>query len=160
MNLVRTLGHHFLFALESTRTVALSAEARAKGQFQAVQTLAFADEHPLRVCLRSVQDAVLVTRPVFTNKDGSQGMLYPVSSDTDLTQTQLTTIYQRRWKVEEYHKSLKQNASRGKSPTKSLPTQTNHFFAALLAYGKLETLKLKWGIGHIFVSKPNSIAWA
>ncbi len=148
MNLVRALGHHFIFALESTRTVALSAEARAKGQFQAVQTLVFPDEHPLRVYLRSVQEAVLVTRQVFTNQDGSQGVLYLVSSDTDLTQTQLTTIYQRRWKVEEYHKSLKQNASMGKSPTKTLTTQTNHFFAALLAYGKLEVLKLKWSIGH------------
>ena len=36
----------------------------------------------------------------------------------------------------------------GKSPTKTLTTQTNHFFAALLASGKLEVLKLKWGFGH------------
>ena len=148
MNLVRALDHHFLFALESSRTVALSAEARAKGQFQAVQTLAFPDEQPLRVYLRSVQEAVLVTRQIFTNKDDSQGTLYLVSSDTDLTQAQLTTIYQRRWKVEEYHKSLKQNASMGKSPTKTPATQTTHFFAALLAYGKLEVLKLKHGLGH------------
>ncbi len=61
-NLVRALGHHFGFALAGSRTVALRTEARAKGQFQAVQTLAFADEHPLRVFLRSVQEAVLVTR--------------------------------------------------------------------------------------------------
>ena len=50
-------------------------------------------------------------------------MLYLVSSDTDLDQAQMTTIYQRRWKVEEYHKSLKQNASMGKAPTKTLATQ-------------------------------------
>lgn len=36
-------------------------------------------------------------------------VVYLVSSNTDLTQAQLTTIYQRRWKVEEYHKSLKQS---------------------------------------------------
>lgn len=148
MNLVRALGHHFLFALESSRTVALSAAARAKGQFQAVQSLAFPDEQPLRVYLRAVQEAVLVTRQVFTNKDGSRGTLYLVSSDTDLTQPQLTTIYQRRWKVEEYHKSLKQNASMGKSPTRTPATQTTHFFAALLAYSKLEVLKLQHGLGH------------
>ncbi|RZK27143.1 MAG: IS4/IS5 family transposase, partial [Hymenobacter sp.] len=148
MQLVRALGHDFIFALESSRTVALSAEARAAGQFQAVQTLAFPDKQPLRVYLRSVQEAVLVTRQVFTNQDGSQGTLYLVSSDTDLTQAQLTTIYQRRWKVEEYHKSLKQNASMGASPTKTPATQTTHFFAALLAYSKLEILKLKHGVGH------------
>jgi len=28
------------------------------------------------------------------------------------------------------------------------PPQTTHFFAALLAYGKLEILKLKHGAGH------------
>jgi len=32
----------------------------------------------------------------------------------------LTTIYQRRWKVEEYHKSLKQIASMGTAPTETL----------------------------------------
>ena len=74
--------------------------------------------------------------------------MYLVSSDTDLDQAQMTTIYQRLWKVEEYHKSLKQNASMGKAPTKTLATQATHFFAAVLAYTKLEVLKLKCGIGH------------
>ncbi|AWM32651.1 hypothetical protein DDQ68_07545 [Hymenobacter nivis] len=137
MTLVHALGHHFAFALESSRTVALSEGARAQGQFQAVHSLVFPDALPLRGYLRSVQGTVLVTRQVFINKDGTQGILYLVSSDTDLTQAQLTTIYQRRWKVEEYHKSLKQNASMGKSPTKTLTTQANHFLAAVLAYIKL-----------------------
>ena len=148
LNAVLDLGHHFVVALESSRTVALSEAARAQGRFQALDALAFPDEQPLRVLLRSVQPAVLVTRQVFTNKDGSQGVLYLVSSDTNLNQAQLMTIYQRRWKVEEYHKSLKQNASMGKSPTKIPDTQANHFFAAILAYTKLEVLKLKCGAGH------------
>ena len=148
MNTVLELGHDFVLALESSRTVALSEAARAQGQFQALDTLAFPDGQPLRVFLRSVQPAVLVSRHVFTNQDGSQGVLYLVSSDTCLNQAQLTTIYQRRWKVEEYHKSLKQNASMGKSPTKNPDTQANHFFAAILAYTKLEVLKLRCGMGH------------
>ena len=32
---------------------------------------------------------------------------YLVTSDTTLTVEQITTLYQKRWKVEEYHKSLK-----------------------------------------------------
>ena len=36
----------------------------------------------------------------------------------------------------------------GKSPTKTLATQATHFFAVVLAYTKLEGLKLKCGIGH------------
>jgi hypothetical protein len=148
LNAVLALGHDFVMALESSRTVALSEAERAQGRFHALDTLSFPDEQPLRVWLRSVQPAVLVTRQLFTNKDGSQGVLYLVSSDTSLTHAQLTTIYQRRWKVEHYHKSLKQNASMGKSPTKTPDTQANHFFAAILAYTKLEVLKLRHGLGH------------
>nr|WP_162549922.1 transposase [Hymenobacter nivis] len=148
LNAVLELGHGFVMALESSRTVALSEGARAQGQFHAVDTPAFPAEQPLRVFLRSVEPAVLVSRQVFINKDGSHGVLYLVSSDTSLNQVQWTTIYQRRWKVEEYHKSLKQNASMGKSPTKKPDTQANHFFAAILAYSKLEALKVRHGIGH------------
>jgi hypothetical protein len=36
----------------------------------------------------------------------------------------------------------------GKSPTKTPDTQANHFFDAILAYIKLELLKLKCGMGH------------
>ena len=97
---------------------------------------------------------MLVTRQVFTNQDGNQGVLYLVSSDTDLDQAQLTTIYQRGWKVEEYNKSLIKNASMAKSLTKTLATQATHCFAAVLAYTKLKVLKLKCGIGH-FRLKPH-----
>ena len=96
LNAVLDLGHGFVMALESSRTVALSEAARAAGQFHALDTLAFPDEQPLRVFLRSVEPAVLVTRQVFINKDGSQGVLYLVSSDTSLNLVQLTPIYQRR----------------------------------------------------------------
>ena len=36
----------------------------------------------------------------------------------------------------------------GQSPTKKPGTQANHFFAAILAYTKLEVLKLWYGLGH------------
>jgi hypothetical protein len=149
MNFVtKNLGRHFVFAVEASRTVALSEQQRAGGEFRRLDALDFSDKEPQQVYLRSVKQAVVVVRQVFTNKDGSQGILYLISSDTALTYAQLTAIYQRRWKVEEYHKSLKQNASLTKSPTKAVNSQANHFFASFLAYLKLEALKLKHGIGH------------
>ena len=148
MNQVRALGHDFIFALPTSRTVALSEVRRGNGQFQALDTLVFPEGQPLRVWLRGVVEAVLVVRQVFTNKDGSQGVLYLVSSDTRLTWEQITIIYQKRWKIEEYHKSLKQNTSMGKSPTKTIGTQANHFFSSILAYIKLEKLTRQLGIGH------------
>ena len=36
----------------------------------------------------------------------------------------------------------------GKSPTKKPDTQANHFFATILAYSKLEALKMRHGVGH------------
>lgn len=83
-----------------------------------------------------------------TNDDGSAGILYLVSSDTDLSYERITSIYKKRWKVECYHKSLKQNASLEKSPTKTRTTQTNHFFASLYAYIKLESLKICTKLNH------------
>ena len=50
--------------------------------------------------------------------------------------------------MEEYHQSLKQNTSMGKSPTKTIDAQANHFFASILAYIKLEKLTLRLSIGH------------
>jgi hypothetical protein len=50
--------------------------------------------------------------------------------------------------VEVYHKSLKQNASLEKSPTRTETTQRNHLYGSLCANIKLERLKLKRGINH------------
>jgi len=46
------------------------------------------------------------------------------------------------WKVEEYHPSLKQNASLAKSPTRTETTQTNTFVAALWSFVKILLLKV------------------
>ena len=100
--LVRQPGHHFVFALDSSPTVALSEAARADGQLQALHTLDFPVERPRRVYLRAVEQAVLVNREVFPDEDQSAGVLYLLSSDTDLNQATRRPIYPRRWKVEEY----------------------------------------------------------
>ena len=143
------LHKHFIMAIESSRTAALSEQDRAAGKFQRVDDMAELKEGECKVVyLKSVEKPVLLAKQVFTNKDGSQGTLYLVSSDTTLDFDGITTIYQKRWKVEEYHKSLKQNASLAKSPTKSIATQANHFFASVLAFVKLEKIKIKNGLGH------------
>jgi hypothetical protein len=60
----------------------------------------------------------------------------------------VSRLYQRRWNVEPYHKSLKQNASLEKSPTQTVTSQTNHFFASLCGYIKLEMLKRSTKLNH------------
>jgi len=51
------------------------------------------------------------------------------------------TTYHKRWGVECYHKSLKQNVSLAKSPPQTVTTQPHHFFAALCGFITLERLK-------------------
>jgi len=45
--------------------------------------------------------------------------------------------------IEVYHKSLKNNVSLAKSPTKVKRSQLNHVFASLYAFVQLESIKLK-----------------
>ena len=149
MNFVKiTLQKEFVMPLKGNRKVALSVDAKQQGRYQRVDTLALEPMQPVTVYLEGVEFALLLIKQVFTNEDGSTGIQYLVSSDTTLDGNGITTIYQKRWNVEPYHKSLKQNASLEKSPTQTVTTQTNHFFAALCGYIKLELLKGDTKLNH------------
>jgi hypothetical protein len=142
------LERHFIMALKRNRKVALSVQDKGQGRYQTVSTLDLPEGTVQEVYLESVDFPLLLTQQVFINGDGSTGMLYLVTSDMTLDAAHLTTIYQTRWKVEEYHRSLKQNASLDKSPTRTVTTQTNHFFAALCTFVKLEWLSTQTKLNH------------
>jgi hypothetical protein len=148
MFLERTLGKDFVMPIKSNRKVALSQSDKQQGRYVQVETLAFEANVPVMVYLEGVDFPLRLVKQVFVNEDGSTGILYLVTSDTTLSYDDITTIYQRRWNVEPYHKSLKQNASLEKSPTQTVTTQTNHFFAALCAFIKLEMLKGTTKLNH------------
>jgi hypothetical protein len=149
MNFVKiTLEKEFVMPLKGNRKVATSADAKQEGRYQSVDTLTLEPMKPVTIYLEGVEFALLLVKQVFTNEDGSTGILYLVTSDTTLDGNGITTIYQKRWNVEPYHKSLKQNASLEKSPTQTVTTQTNHFFAALCGYIKLELLKGDTKLNH------------
>ena len=143
-----TLKNDLVMPLKSNRKVAVSLSAKQNGQYQRVETLELEPMQPVTVYLESVPFALLLIKQVFTNEDGSTGTLYLVTSDTTLSGDGISTIYQKRWNVEPYHKSLKQNASLEKSPTQTVTTQTNHFFGALCGYIKLELLKGATKLNH------------
>jgi len=138
----------FICPLKTNRKVAVSLAEKLQGRFQRVDTLELEENATREVYLEGVDFPLLLVRQVFTNEDGSKGILYLVASDTTLSFDDLTTSYQRRWQVECYHKSLKQNVSLAKSPTQTETTQTNHFFAALCGFIKLEMLKVDSKMNH------------
>jgi hypothetical protein len=142
------LKKEFVMPLKSNRKIAVGREDKAKGRYVKLETLELEGETTREIYLEGVEFPVKLIKQVFTNGDGSSGILYLVTSDTTLTYGQITTIYHKRWKVEEYHQSLKQNASLAKSPTRTETTQTNHFFASLWAYVKLETLRQTTSLNH------------
>lgn len=125
------LKKEFIMPIKTNRKVALSSEHKKRGEYEQVASLELEPGTVREVYVEQVEFPLLLVKCVFTNEDGSEGILYLVSSDATLDYERLTTIYQRRWKVEEYHKSLKVNASLAKSPTKTIRTQSNHVFASI-----------------------------
>jgi len=142
------LERDFIMPLKTNRKVALSLDDKKQGQYVRVDTLALEPEPILTIYLEGVDCPLHLVKQVFTNGDGSTGVLYLVTSDLELIYDGITTIYGKRWNVEPYHKSLKQNASLAKSPTKTVTTQSNHLFASMCAYIKLEMLKVTTQTNH------------
>lgn len=142
------LQREFVMPVKSNRKVALSAADKLAGRYVRVDTLPLEAGALQEIYLEGVDFPLLLCKQVFVNEDDSQATQYLVSSDLQLTAAQITTIYRKRWNVEPYHKSLKQNASLEKSPTRTVRTQTNHLFAALCGYIKLELLKSRTKHNH------------
>ena len=138
----------FIFPLKENRKVALSREDREQGRYVSVSSLLLEANAVQQIWLEGIDFPLLFCKQVFTNKDGSQGVLYLVTSDQSLCSSEIQTIYQKRWKIEVYHKSLKSNASFSKSPARTVRTQSNHFFACLWAYAKLESLSIHMKLNH------------
>jgi SRSO17 transposase len=143
-----TLHKDFVMPIKSNRKVALSAEDKDKGRYVTVSKLDQDGSTHRIVWLEGVTFPLLFVRQVFRDEDGTVGILYLISSDIELTYEQITTIYQKRWKVETYHKSLKSNLALTKSPTRVKRSQNNHIFASLVAFVKLERLSIKTKLNH------------
>lgn len=142
------LEKDFIMALKSNRKVVLSEDDKSKGKYQRIDQLEVPAGSTQIIFLEGVLFPLLLVRQIFKNEDGSEGVRYLVTSDLTLDADQIITIYQKRWKVEEYHRSLKQNASLAKSATRTETTQTNHFVAALWSFVKIELLKVQTNKNH------------
>ncbi|MCK4730581.1 MAG: transposase [Candidatus Aenigmarchaeota archaeon] len=138
----------FIMGIKSNRLTALSEQDKKEGKFLHLRDIAIEENTARKVYLKGVKFPVLVTKQVFTNKDESTGILYLVCSNLNLEASEINTIYQKRWKVEEYHKSIKSNTALEKSPTKTVRTQSNHIFASLYAFFKFERLRIKTNLNH------------
>lgn len=143
-----TLKKEFIMPIKGNRLAALTEAAKHQGQFRRVEEIAIAEQTTLKIYLKDLPFPVLLVKWIFRNEDGSRGALYLICSDLTVEAETIIAVYQTRWQIEEYHKSLKSNAALAKSPTKTVRTQNNHFFASVYAFFKLELLKCKTKFNH------------
>lgn len=134
--------------LKTNRRVALSQADQQQGHYQSIESLALETHSPRAVWLAHLDFPVLLTRQVFKDGDTIRGVLYLVTNDLTADSASIQTQYARRWKVEEFHKSIKSNAGYGCSPTHTVRSQSNHLFLVMLAYVKLEALRLSTSKNH------------
>lgn len=143
-----TLDKDFIMPLKANRKLALSRADKLAGRYCRVDTLSPEPHTVQEIYLEGIEFPLFFAKQVFVNEDDSTGVLYLVTSDPTLSADGIATLYRTRWHVEPYHKSLKQNASLAKSPTHTVRTQTNIFFAALCGLIKLELLKIATKQNH------------
>ena len=98
------MKEYFILALKSNRYVALNLADKKRGRYVRIDTLARSEE-PVVGWVKGLEFPVVFHQQHFTNKDGSTGILYLISNDLSTTALTLETIYQKRWKVEVFHKT-------------------------------------------------------
>jgi hypothetical protein len=143
----KELDTDFIMALKSNRKVALSKEDKENKTYISIETLQLGQQ-TVEVWFDELDFPLLLTKQVFKNENGTVGELYLACSNLNLSYEKITTIYKKRWGVEEYHKSIKSNTGFAKSPTKTIKTQTNHYILSMVAYIKLEFLKQRTRKNH------------
>lgn len=142
------LNQHFIMPLKSNRKVALSAADQQQGRYQPIGSLVIEAHQNLAVWVAGVDFPLLLTKQVFKDGDSERGVLYLVTNDLTADTVSIQTQYARRWKVEEFHKSIKSNTGYSRSPAHTVRSQSNHIFLSMLAFVKLEALRLATSKNH------------
>jgi DDE superfamily endonuclease len=138
----------FIIPLKENRNIYFESASKNKRDAMKITDLEFKTDEIKKLWLEGLSFPVHVCRQVFKNEDSSDKTLYLCTSDLDLSASQLCSLYQKRWKVEEYHKSIKSNTSFAKSPARRPSSQINHLFCSIVAYVKLEVARRGMGKNH------------
>lgn len=142
----KVLKKDFVMGLKSNRLVALSLEDKIKGQYQRVDTLEL--KEATKVYIESLEFPILIAKKVLQDQNGKDVDVYLVSSDLAFDTDGMFKIYLKRWKIEEFFKSMKSNCSYSKSPTHTVRTQSNHLFCSVFAVFKFEMIRLNTNLNH------------
>lgn len=145
---VHDLCKHFVGAIKDNRKVGLVDGDGKTGAYKSVSQQELQPDVVYKVRMESVPFDLFLVKKVYKNMDGSTGVVFLVTSDGGLDAEQIFQLYQKRWKVEESHKSVKQNVGIAQSPTKMERSQKNHLFASMWGLVQLEKLKIAHKKNH------------
>lgn len=131
------LGWKFIFGLKENRLV-----NEIQGQYKAVSSLDWTQKSVRKVWLKGF-GFVLVAKIVFKNGD----IRYVCTNDLSLTEyTDLSRLSKQRWKIEEFHRGIKQTTGIEKCYSVKKESQLTHIFACFVAFVKLEFKRLATGV--------------
>lgn len=145
---VEDLKKHFIGAIKENRKIAIVDDKGVPGVFKSASAQEIQPDSVYKVRLEKVPFDLFLTKREFRNWDGSVGVVFLVCSDGELDSQNIFHTYHKRWKVEEAHKSVKQNLGIARSSTKMEKSQKNHLFAAMYGLVQLEKLKIAHGLNH------------
>ena len=148
------LQKKFIAPVKKNRKVALSFEDKTKGRYVNISDIDIGACSNRLIYLKGCDIPLNIGKQIVKNgNDGEPLYLYLVTNDTSLSFNQTLKIYQRRWKIEEYHKSLKQNLKIEHSPTRVELSQRNHINLTICAFIKLEKLRLNYKMNHFAIKE-------
>lgn len=144
-----TLKKKFVCPIKSNRKIALTKEDKNKGNYVNISNVDIEACSSRLIYLEGYKDPINLIKQVVKNGDDDKSVyLYLITNDITLNFQEVLEIYQKRWKIEEYHKSLKQNLKIEHSPTKVEISQRNHIHLCVCAFIKLEKLRLNYNMNH------------
>ncbi len=127
--ITRKLEWHFICNLKSNRQVSIS-----QGNYISIADLGLTDKQVRKVWLKEY-GFVLVCKIVTTDGD----IKYLATDDLGLTEyDKFTNHFQNRWKIEEFHRGIKQTTGIEKCYSIKATSQKTHIYAAFTAFIKLE----------------------
>lgn len=149
MNVIaHDLQKYFVFPLKDNRKIALTLEDQKNSRFVSVSELSSRHGTSMKVYLEHIDGPLTLYIKRIVLDSNKEVFMYLVTNDMQLEGEGLYQIYQRRWKVEEFYKSVKSLAAYAKSPAHSVDSQEKHLFLSLLAFTKLELLRTRTRNNH------------
>lgn len=137
LKFIRSFEWKFVTNLASNRQISV-----VKGTYGSVQDLDLDPNRPRRVWLKEF-GFVLVCKTVASNGD----VAYLATNDLSLTDGDVLKRHaDERWKIEEFHRGLKQTTGIEQCYSTKASSQKTHIFAAMKAFIKLEANRIKTGM--------------